>query len=300
MTYAAQSRLEGDMTVGLASDGPVLRAQDFSQIAAILHADTGIHLPETKSSLVYSRLAKRLRALGLKSFREYCALVSASEGADERQQMIAALTTNVTRFFREPHHFEHLKTVMLPPLLATARRKGRVRIWSAGCSSGQEPYSIALTILSLLPDAAALDVRVLATDIDPNMIAAGRAGVYDDEALSAVPIDMRKRWFARLSDDGGAKKWGVNDELRQLVAFRELNLMGSWPMRGPFHAIFCRNVVIYFDLETQSRIWSRFTPLIGPGGFLYIGHSERLTGPAFSAFASEGVTTYRLGRGSPK
>jgi chemotaxis protein methyltransferase CheR len=299
LSQAAQPNAQEDLAVGPLSDGPVLRAQDFSQIAAILHTDTGIHLPESKTSLVYSRLAKRLRALGLRSFREYCTLITTHEGADERQEMIAALTTNVTRFFREPHHFEHLKRVTLPPLVAAARRKGRVRIWSAGCSSGQEPYSIALTLLSLMPDAADFDVKVLATDIDPNMIAAGRAGVYDDDALSAVPADMRKRWFAPASGQGSGK-WSANDGLRQLVAFRELNLIGSWPMRGPFHAIFCRNVVIYFDLKTQSQMWGRFVPLIAPGGFLYIGHSERLTGPATAAFSSEGVTTYRLRQGARK
>src|SRR5262249_4857138 len=148
----------------------------------------------------------------------------------------------------------------------------------------------ALTILSLLPDAADCDVKVLATDIDPNVLATGRAGLYDEEAVGAVPSDLRQRWFT-ASGERGSKRWSVKDELRSIVAFRELNLIGSWPMRGPFHAIFCRNVVIYFDLETQSRIWSRFAPLIAPAGFLYIGHSERLTGPAASAFASAGVTT---------
>jgi chemotaxis protein methyltransferase CheR len=275
----------------------VLREQDFNQIAAMLHADTGIHLPESKTSLVYSRLSKRLRALGLDSFREYCKLIATSEGADERQQMIAALTTNVTRFFREPHHFEHLKEVVLPPLIAAARRSQPIRIWSAGCSSGPEPYSIALTMLSLMPDAPRFDVKVLATDIDPNVLAAGRAGIYDDEALTPIPAALRQRWFTP-TEGRGSKTYGANDELRGLVAFRELNLIGTWPMRGRFQAIFCRNVVIYFDLETQSKIWSRYLPLIAPGGYLYIGHSERLTGPAASAFASEGVTTYRLREGA--
>jgi chemotaxis protein methyltransferase CheR len=299
LTVPARRDVQGDMTVGLPPDGPVLRAQDFSQIAAMLHSDTGIHLPESKTSLVYSRLAKRLRALGLQSFRDYCALIATSEGADERQQMIAALTTNVTRFFREPHHFEHLKQVLLPPLIAAARRNEKIRIWSAGCSSGQEPYSIALTILSMMPDAAKFDVKVLASDIDPNMIVAGRAGVYGDEALSAVPAALRQRWFTPQSAEGG-KSWSANDELRELVAFRELNLIGSWPMHGKFHAIFCRNVVIYFDMETQSKIWSRFVPLMSAGALLYIGHSERLTGPAAAAFSNEGVTAYRLGHGVQK
>jgi chemotaxis protein methyltransferase CheR len=288
-----------DHAPGNSPDEFLLTGADFRRIAETLHSDTGIHLPDSKMALVYSRLAKRLRALGLKSFREYCALILTHEGADERQRMIAALTTNVTRFFREPHHFEHLRQTVLPPLLEAARRGGRVRIWSAACSSGQEPYSIALTILSVMPDAADFDVKVLATDIDFNMINEGKSGVYNEEALSSLPSALRQRWFTSTSRQGG-KKCGAGPELRALVAFRELNLIGSWPMKGPFHAIFCRNVVIYFEEQTQSKIWSRFTPLLSPGGFLYIGHSERLAGPAASAFSSEGVTTYRLREGAPR
>ncbi len=138
---------------GLAPGEFVLSREDFRQIAAMLHADAGIHLPESKAALVYSRLARRLRALGLASFRDYCALVAGAAGADERQQMLAALTTNVTKFFREPHHFEHLEQVVLPPLVKAARQGGRVRLWSAACSNGQEPYSMAMVILSLMPDA---------------------------------------------------------------------------------------------------------------------------------------------------
>jgi chemotaxis protein methyltransferase CheR len=281
---------------GIVTGEFVLTGEDFRQIAGMLHSDSGIFLPESKASLVYSRLAKRLRALGLENFRDYCALVSGSDGIDERQKMLAALTTNVTRFFREPHHFEHLKKEVLPPLLDEARRGGRVRLWSAACSNGQEPYSIALTILSLMPDAPRYDVKVLATDIDPNMVAEGNRGVYSESALSAVPAELRKRWFVPVRNDATSseKNWGVADDLRELLAFRELNLIGQWPMKGRFQAIFCRNVVIYFEEETQSKIWSRFVPLLSPGGRLYIGHSERLSGPAANAFQNEAITTYRL------
>lgn len=243
--------------------------------------------------MVYSRLAKRLRTLGLQSFRDYCALISGADGVDERQQMLAALTTNVTRFFREPHHFEHLKTTVLPPLLNSAKRGGRVRIWSAACSSGQEPYSIALTILSLINDVSRLDIKVLATDIDPNMVAHGSSGIYEDSLMEAVPKDMRERWFVKQRQDGGLC-WSAGEQLRELVSFRELNLIGAWPMKGPFQAIFCRNVVIYFEDDTQKQMWSRFQSLLCPGGRLYIGHSERVSGPAADAFESEGITIYRL------
>jgi chemotaxis protein methyltransferase CheR len=268
--------------------------EDFNRIAALLHKDSGIHLQESKASLVYSRLAKRLRALHIESFKDYCKLVVEDSG--ERMNMLAALTTNVTRFFREPHHFEHLKTQVLPPLLDAARRGGAVRIWSAACSSGQEPYSIALTILSLMPEAPSRDIKILATDIDPNVIEKGREGVYTPAELRDVPTDVKRRWFTPAPDQGeGSLR--VVDDLRALVAFRPLNLIGAWPMRRPFHAIFCRNVVIYFEEATQSKLWSRFLPLLARGGCLYIGHSERVTGPALSGFDSVDITTYRTRAG---
>src|SRR5690606_10081814 len=175
---------------------------DFLSIARMLYDDAGIALSESKASLVYSRLAKRLRALGLESFRDYCSYVAGSEGAGERMNMLAALTTNVTRFFREPHHFDHLRTKVLPSLVQKARAGGRVRFWSAGCSTGQEPFSIALTVLRLMPEAADYDVRILATDIDPNVVATGRAGVYSDEAVQPVPASLRDRWMVRVKDHG--------------------------------------------------------------------------------------------------
>ena len=271
-----------------------LSAKDFTEIAAIMHREAGIALPENKINLVYSRLAKRLRALGLQNFHEYCNLVkdpSNERGKLEREAMIAALTTNVTRFFREPHHFEHLKTNVLPKLIHQAKLGAPVRIWSSACSSGQEPYSIGLTILSLLPEAPNYDIRILATDIDTNMIALGEAGCYEKTMLKDVPAALVQRWFCGVSDGSGAMK--VAQELRDLVRFRKLNLMGNWPMRGQFQAIFCRNVVIYFDNETQNRIWSRMVPLLTHDAALYIGHSERVGGPAEIQLRSDGVTIYR-------
>jgi len=286
------------MTAGIASrqartgivEGEfLLTVEDFRCLAAMLHADAGISLSESKATLLYSRLARRLRALGLTDFGQYCALLSDPEAREERGRMLAALTTNVTRFFREPHHFEHLQSKVLPPLLAAARKGGRVRIWSAACSNGQEPYTVALTILALMPEAAKHDVRVLATDIDPNMLAEGRAGQYSTEALEPVPPAQRQRWF----QPAGPGQWEVADDLKRLVTFREVNLIGNWPMRGPFDAILCRNVMIYFAEDTQATVWNRFTPLLAPGGHLYIGHSERLNGRAADCFETVGITTYR-------
>ncbi|MBF0665790.1 MAG: protein-glutamate O-methyltransferase [Brevundimonas sp.] len=271
----------------------VFTAEDFRHIAEILHSHAGIALNEGKAALVYSRLAKRLRALGLRSFREYCALIQGVEGVDERQSMTAALTTNVTRFYREPHHFDHLRDEVMPVLAERARAGGRVRLWSAACSNGQEPYSMAMTVLSVLPEAAELDVRILATDIDPNMVAEGAAGVYSEEALAPAPVLLRQRYFEKAPIQG-RDRLSANATLRRLVTFKELNLIGDWPMRGKFDVIFCRNVVIYFDDATQERVWSRFTPLMTPGAMLYIGHSERVSGPATARLRTSGLTAYRL------
>jgi chemotaxis protein methyltransferase CheR len=269
-------------------------AADFREIANVVKAESGIDLAESKATLVYSRLAKRLRALGIPSFSSYCDVVR--DDADERSRMIAALTTNVTRFFREPHHFEHLRKVILEPLADAARRGNRVRLWSAACSTGQEPYSMALTVLSAIPDAAQLDVRILATDLNPHVVAHGKRGLYQKEELGDVPPNLRAKWFAPVpGDDRGALK--IADEVRALVSFRELNLMGSWPFKGPFDAIFCRNVVIYFDRDTQNMIWQRLTRLLPDSGVLYIGHSERVSGPASGMLTADGITSYRK-RGS--
>jgi chemotaxis protein methyltransferase CheR len=290
-----QARQEADREAGPGDFA--FTGEDFNRIAALLLKESGIHLETSKASLVYSRLAKRLRILHLESFHEYCRLVA--EDDVERGAMLAALTTNVTRFFREPHHFEHLKTQVLPPLLDAARRGSPVRIWSSACSSGQEPYSIALTILSVMPDAASRDIKILASDIDPNMVAKGRTGVYPASELREVPAELKKRWFEAVPGDSRGDCRAV-DELRSLIGFRQLNLIGNWPMRGPFQAIFCRNVVIYFEESTQSKLWTRFLPLLSPGGTLYIGHSERVTGPALSAFENVEITTYRKRAGAAK
>ena len=277
----------------------VLSSRDFKDITEALHADTGIFLPESKSAIVYSRLSKRLRALGLRSFRQYCALLTTDDGVDERQRMIAALTTNVTRFFREPHHFEHLRTAVLPQLVHSARHGGRIRIWSAGCSSGQEVYSTAISVLVGMPDAGKFDVKILATDIDHEMTTIGARGVYSEAEMLGVPADLCRRWFTRAQARGGVN-WKVCDEVRRLVTFRDLNLIGPWPMTGQFDAIFCRNTVIYFEEQTQSQVWERFVPVLRPGGVLYIGHSERLCGPAAAALVRVGLTAYRLPEAAAK
>ncbi|MDX7951098.1 protein-glutamate O-methyltransferase [Lichenihabitans sp. Uapishka_5] len=275
----------------------IFRTEDFNRIAAMLHADAGIFLPETKATLVYSRLAKRLRSLGLQSFRDYCELVAGQDGLEERQKMLVSLTTNVTSFFREPHHFDMLRTSVLPPLLAAAKAGKRVRLWSAACSKGHEPYSMAMTILALMPDAADHDIRILATDIDTEVLAEGQAGRYDESLVQSVPPAERRKGFLPMSSDG--RILTVTPDMRRLVSFRELNLIGQWPMKGKFDVIFCRNVVIYFDDDTQAKVWSRFATMMVPGGTLFIGHSERVQGPASNLFTTAGTTAYRFRGGKP-
>ena len=265
-------------------------SEDFQRISKILYQDSGISLTDAKTALVYSRLAKRLRVLGMENFRDYCELVSGNEGVDERQAMLAALTTNVTRFFREGHHFDHVRDALLPDHIDRIRAGGRLRMWSAACSSGQEPYSMAMAILAAMPDALNHDIKILASDIDPNMVRAAKQGIYTEESLDAVPVDLRRAWFTRADEP---RKWRAKPELQSLISFRELNLIADWPMKGQFEAVFCRNVVIYFDEPTQERIWSRFASQMTDNACLYIGHSERVTGPAASLFVTDGMTTYR-------
>lgn len=262
---------------------------DFQVIARRAQADFGLHLTAAKKDLVYSRLTKRLRQLGLADFASYCRLIEAQGGEDERMQMLSALTTNVTHFFREEHHFRTLREQALPPLIAAARAGGRVRLWSAGCSAGQEPYSLAFTVLQMCPDAARHDIRILATDVDPVIIGRAMAGIYDDDELKSLPEAVRAQHVVQTGDG----KVSIGDKARALVSFAELNLMQDWPIKGPFDVIFCRNVAIYFDKDTQSRLWGRFADLLPVGGYLCIGHSERVAGPALDRLENTGVTTYR-------
>jgi chemotaxis protein methyltransferase CheR len=266
---------------------------DFTRIAEIMATDCGIVLEPAKMPLVYSRLTKRLRLLRVRTFRQYCALISSDGGSDERRKMVETLTTNITQFFREKHHFDHLRQAVLPHLLEEARRGGRVRLWSAGCSSGEEAYSIGLMILDLMPDAARFDIRVLGTDIDTQVLALAKAGRYPKAAVAAIEPGLLESWMHFRQAGEGAPCWEVGDQLRSLVAFRSANLVAEpWPMRGPFQVIFCRNVVIYFDADTRQRVLGRLVNLLSPAGHIYIGHAERLPSDAVD-LSVVGLTTYR-------
>lgn len=276
---------------GSAAQVAAIGPEAFARIAALLRRDAGIALEPRKAALVQGRLAKRVRALGLAGFDAYCDLLEADPGGEERRRMLNLLTTNVTRFFREPHHFDELREETLPPLLAAARAGGRIRIWSAGCSSGEEPWSIGLVLLGLEPEAARFDIRILATDIDTEVLAVARRGRYPAEALAPAPKALVRRHFA-ASDTAEGPALEVSPELRALVAFRPLNLLGTWPFAGPFDAIFCRNVIIYFDAETREKLIGRYAGALLPGGRLFLGHSERVPDTLSRLLLRGGVTSY--------
>ena len=267
----------------------ILTAAEFASIVNRVRETTGIVLGETKRDLVYGRLGRRLRARGCTSFADYLALLDSPEGEDEQTELVNAITTNLTSFFREPHHFEALAKTVLPGLAQAPGR--RLRIWSAACSSGEEPYSIAMVVQKTLPDLARWDARILATDIDTGMIAASRAGVYELAKTAAIPREMARGRMAKMDADTVE----MSQELKELIRFRPLNLLGPWPFRGTFDVIFCRNVVIYFDKETQRRLFDRFADALAPGGWLFIGHSESLF-RVCDRFQHLGRTIYRKTR----
>jgi chemotaxis protein methyltransferase CheR len=264
-----------------------LHDDEYRYLTAIVYERSGIVLGANKVNMVYSRLVRRLRELKLKSFHDYCALLESDQGNKEIGFLINAITTNLTRFFRENHHFEHLRG----EVLATAKTKNRIRIWSAGCSSGEEPYSIAMTLAEAFPDIGRMDARILATDLDTTMVATGHAGIYPEAAVSDLPGAARAKFFRRVTDDG-EKAWEVIDPVKRLIAFKHLNLLGTWPMKGPFDAIFCRNVMIYFDGPTKAALVERYARMLKPEGWLYIGHSESLLDNS-SGFRLAGRTIYR-------
>lgn len=263
---------------------------DFAQIASVAKSEFGLNLAISKKPLVYSRLAKRLRLRKLSTFQEYLSLLSKTNEDAEKTELLSALTTNVTHFFREAHHFDTLNNTVLPELVARAKRGDRIRIWSAGCSSGQEPYSLALSVLHAMPDASRYDVKILATDIDPNILDRACQASYPKPELEAIPNAMHRLLDMHERD---SKNFTIGEAARDLVSFGVLNLISDWPIKGPFDVIFCRNVTIYFDAETQRRLWTRFQSALSPSGHLFIGHSERVTGTATQAFRSVGVTSYQ-------
>jgi len=259
---------------------------DFLAIAALVRQEAGIVLNASKRDLVFGRLNRRLRVLGVADFTAYRALLEGPGGADERREMLNALTTNLTSFFREPHHFTYLANHVLPDLLGALPRR-RVRLWSAACSSGEEPYSMAMVVHKALQGRTGADVRILATDIDTNMVQTASQGIYPTARAAGIPPD-----YARMRVPQPDDTFSVPDAIRQYIVFNQLNLLEPWPMRAPFDVIFCRNVVIYFDKDTQRSLFDRMADALTEGGILFIGHSETLFRVS-DRFMALGHTTYR-------
>jgi chemotaxis protein methyltransferase CheR len=264
-----------------------LSDEEFHEIRRVVHRTTGIALADTKRHLVYGRLARRLRALDMTSFRDYLARIEDDKA--ELEEFCNAITTNLTFFFREGHHFQYLSNTLLPMLQKRNAASRRIRIWSAGCSTGEEPYSIAACVNETLGGLRDWDIKILATDLDSNVLAHGQEGVYHADRLDKVDKSRRDRWFSPLN--GGAQ-WSAKEELRRLISFKRLNLMEAWPFKGPFDAIFCRNVVIYFDKPTQRVVFGRMAELQRSGDHLFIGHSESLFNVC-ERYDLIGQTTYR-------
>lgn len=258
--------------------GPILRDREFRAFCALILQETGIALNDSKRELVCSRLSKRLRHHGFTSYSDYLDFLMAedTDGA-ERREMINCITTNKTDFFREPHHFDFIRHTVFPQCEARARAgaERRLRIWSSACSTGEEPYTLAMVIREWAA-AATWDIKILASDIDTQVLDKAQAGIYSGDRLAPVPAHLRTKYFQRGAEpDPGT--WAARDTLRELITFRQLNLMDDpWPMRGKFDLIFCRNVLIYFNRETQQRILERFAQYLQPHGFLFLGHSENL------------------------
>jgi chemotaxis protein methyltransferase CheR len=264
----------------------------FKAIASLAYRESGIQLYIEKTSMIQSRLRRRVHALGMESFANYANFVCSDAGISERKLMISALTTNVSHFFRENHHFEFLIEHVVRARIDDLRSGGRLRIWSAGCSNGQEPYSIAMCVLQAFPEIGDLDFKILATDIDSKVVGFGQTGVYPKRFLSGLSTEQLSKFF-ETCDGQDEPSFQVSQKLKSLTVFRELNLLAPWPIKGKMDAIFCRNVVIYFDLETQSALWPRFRETLSSAGVLFLGHSERIVDPSRAGFKNEGPTTYK-------
>lgn len=268
-----------------------LQDKDYAILRELVAEKTGIVLSgERHRSMIQSRLGRRLRVLKINKFSDYCQILQNDINEEELIHFINAITTNVTSFFREEYHFTHLKGYLKTHIAKPEiQKEKRLRIWSAAASSGEEPYSIAMTVHNAMQaHGSGWDIKILATDLDTNILEKGREGIYPKTALQAFP-DGYARNYTEDADD--SEHFRMNNNIKNMLHFKHLNLLHKWPMQGLFDAIFCRNVFIYFSPETQKEIAVRFAALLRPGGILYIGHSENLLGLG-GVFENIGKTTY--------
>ncbi len=248
-----------------------LREKDFRDISSMVYASCRINLKEGKEKLVTARLSKRMRSLGISSFRDYIELVK--ENDREYMNMVDSLSTNLTSFFRESKHFDYLRTQVIPRFVQNG--DGSLRMWSAGCSSGEEAYTLAITLMENIENIQFKDCKILATDISTRMLDAARNGEYPADRFNNVPADIKHKYFERIQRAGN-DFFRVGQKVKCLIKFNYLNLMNPWPMTAKFDVIMCRNVMIYFDSRTQQELVNRFSRQLKPGGILMIGHSESL------------------------
>ncbi len=259
--------------------------KDFTILAAKAYDISGIVLGDHKKDLVYSRIARRIRKLKLSDFSQYCQYLETHEDT-ETNEFLNAITTNLTSFFRESHHFEFLSKVVIPEWKKKGHRHP-IRVWSSACSTGPEPYSIAITLSKNMP-IKQYDIKILATDLDSDVLTKARAGIYPLEDIEQLPRDYLSSFLRQKNSEMGQ----VKEALRNLIQFNRLNLLGPWPIKHKFDVIFCRNVVIYFNRETQQELFSRLADQLNDGGYLFIGHSETLHGVS-DRFVSKGRTIYQ-------
>lgn len=265
---------------------------DFQNIRKLVKKDTGINLSEAKRDMVYARLARRLRELDMQRFSDYLAFIQTDDAADELIQFTNAITTNLTSFFREEHHFDYLAATALPEVIKRNQASKKIRIWCCAASTGEEPYSIAMVVKELTPMLRGWDVKILATDLDTNVLDTAKNGIYLENRIQGVSTPRQRRFFLRGSGAHQGKV-SVRDELKELITFKKLNLMDKWPLRGPIDIIFCRNVVIYFTKDTQKVLLDRFAGLVAPDAYLFMGHSESLN-TVTDRFELIGKTAYRF------
>ena len=263
---------------------------DFQWLRQAANQHSGIVLADAKRNMIYSRLTKRLRQLNLQSFSEYRKLLGRSD-TSEFGEFINAITTNLTSFFREEHHFEHLAECVIPELVSQRRRERRMRVWSAGCSTGEEPYSIAMVLEESLKHHPGWSYDILATDLDTQVLRRAAAGIYAQDRGSNLDESRLKRWFQR-GQGCHSGKIRVKPELQRHIRFQQVNLVQPWKVDGPFDVLFCRNVIIYFDKSTQRQLFDKFADSLSPGATVYIGHSETLH-QVSERFQLAGKTTYR-------
>ncbi|MCP3671403.1 MAG: protein-glutamate O-methyltransferase CheR [Gammaproteobacteria bacterium] len=264
---------------------------DFRFLRNIVSRHTGIVVADKKEDMFYSRLARRVRSLGFDSFKQYCDLIKNDVGGTEITMLANAITTNLTSFFREDHHFQYLSNTVLPELAKTATAGRRLRVWSAGCSTGEEPYSIAITICDSELPVSGWDVRILATDVNSEVLAHAVEGIYSMDRIEGVDRKLLQQWFLKGK---GSRKGGVRvkPEVCRLIDFAELNLVSAWCLPEPVDFVFCRNVIIYFNKQFKRLLVDRIADNLKDDGYLFLGHSESLF-MVSERFELVGNTVYR-------